>query len=76
MASIAFPYRFTKRHCLAQLIEMRNSHQLNYEHWDTQGDDERAEYNSQMVNQMNYLIELVEADIADDDQLVEEAINE
>lgn len=55
---------------------MRDAHQLNYEHWDTQGDDERAEYNSQMVTQMDYLIELVEKDIADDDQLVEEGVNE
>ena len=71
-----FVVRFTKRRLLEELEATREQNVALYEHWDTLGDDVKAEVANQQTLRFDYMIELVKADIADEDQMIEEGINE
>lgn len=67
----------SKRVLLEEFRTQQKHHQDNYDHlMACEIEPERAEYNEHMVRVMEYLCDLIEADISDEDQMIEEGINE
>lgn len=69
------PRPIDRKKLLEEFRGEQANHQAHYDELTTNDTEpERAEYNEHMVQVLEYICDLIEADIADDEQIAEEGV--